>query len=125
MATCGKAVSIINDTQARSIRIDDSGLGGGVTDRLKELQNEARFGSALCNCRIKPFNFGRKARYPKKYCDIRTEMWWHLSELIRKRELKLPRNPALVEQLAAPAMLQDSSGRLRLESKDSIMAKTG
>ncbi len=47
-------------------------------------------------------------------------MWWNLAELFRKTELKIPRNPGLVEQVTAPAMLQDSSGRMRLESKDSM-----
>ena len=120
MATCGKAVSIIEETKARSIRVDDSGLGGGVTDRLKELHNQALVGSALRNCHVKPFNFGRRARYPKKYVDVRSEMWWNLGELLRQTELKIPRNPGLVEQVTAPSMLMDSSGRMLLESKDSM-----
>lgn len=120
MTTCGKAVSIIEQTKARSIRIDDSGLGGGVTDRLKELHSQARHGSTLRNCRIIPFNFGRRAAYPKKFVDVRSEMWWGLGELLRKGELRIPRNPGLVEQLTAPSMLMDSSGRMRLESKDSM-----
>ena len=119
MTTVGKAVQLIEKTRARSIRIDDSGLGGGVTDRLKELQSQSRL-SPLWNCRIKPFNCGRKARYPKKYCDVRSEMWWNLGELLRESELKIPRNAGLIEQLLGPSMLQDSSGRMRLESKDSM-----
>ena len=119
MTTVGRAVQLIEKTRARSIRIDDSGLGGGVTDRLKELQSQSRL-SPLWNCRVKPFNFGRKARYPKKYCDVRSEMWWNLGELLRESELKIPRNAGLIEQLLGPSMLQDSSGRMRLESKDSM-----
>ena len=47
-------------------------------------------------------------------------MWWNLGELLRQTELKIPRNPGLVEQVTAPSMLMDSSGRMRLESKDSM-----
>ena len=120
MATCGKAVEIVTNTQAQSIRIDDSGVGGGVTDRLRELQRGNSRGSALWGCSIQAFNFGRKAFHAKKYCDVRTEMWWHLGELLRNGTLAIPENAALIEQLTAPMMLQDSSGRLRLESKDAM-----
>ena len=48
-------------------------------------------------------------------------MWWNLGELLRENDLKIPRHAALMEQLLKPAMLQDSTGRLRLESKDSMI----
>ena len=123
MATVGKAVALINKTRARSIRIDDGGVGGGVTDRLREVRSQALNVSPLRNCGIKPFTFGRKARRPKKYCDVRTEMWWNLGELLHQAELRIPRHTALMEQLMAPAMLQDSTGRLRLESKNSMRSR--
>ncbi len=47
-------------------------------------------------------------------------MWWHLGELLNNGKLAIPENAALIEQLTAPMMLQDSSGRLRLESKDAM-----
>ena len=120
MSTCGKAVEIINETGARSIRIDDGGVGGGVTDRLREVKSGTMHGNPIRECSIEAFNFGRKAFDAQKYCDVRTEMWWNLGELLRKGELSIPADPALFEQLTAPSMLQDSSGRLRLESKDSM-----
>ena len=47
-------------------------------------------------------------------------MWWHLGELLKNEELAIPEEAALIEQLTAPMMLQDSSGRLRLEPKDAM-----
>ena len=120
MATCDKAVEIIRKTRARSIRIDDSGVGGGVTDRLREVKRDSLRGSPLSHCSIRAFNFGRKACDKNKYCDVRTEMWWHLGELLKNEELAIPEEAALIEQLTAPMMLQDSSGRLRLEPKDAM-----
>ena len=120
MSTCGRAVEIINETGARSIRIDDGGVGGGVVDRLREVKSGTMYGSPVRECTIEAFNFGRKAFHSNKYVDVRSEMWWNLGELLRKGELSIPADPALFEQLTAPSMLQDSSGRLRLESKDSM-----
>ena len=120
MATCGRAISLIEETRARSIRIDDGGVGGGVTDRLLEVQGQSMRSTALHSCQIVPFAFGMKAFDGTRFADWRSEAWWHVGEQLRAGKMQIPRDPALFEQLSAPAMLNDSTGRLRLESKDSM-----
>ena len=120
MSTCGRAVRLIEQTGARSIRIDDTGVGGGVSDRLREVQREAERGSVLPQCEVVPMGFGKKAWEPERFVDLRTEMWWNLGEQLRHGTLSIPPEPVLFQQLSTPAMLQDSTGRLRLESKDSL-----
>ena len=120
MATAGRAVQLIEETKARSIRIDDTGVGGGVTDRLWELAERSTRSAALYRCEILPFHFGSRPFHDERYADVRTEMWWNIGERLRQGEIKIPRDPALFEQLSAPLMTQDSRGRLRLESKDAM-----
>ena len=120
MATAGRAVQLIEETKARSIRIDDTGVGGGVTDRLRELGHRRAHSEALYRCEIIPFHFGSKPFHEERYADIRTEMWWNIGEKLRQGQIRIPRDPALFEQLSAPLMTQDSRGRLRLESKDAM-----
>ena len=74
MSTCGRAVRLIEQTEARSIRIDDTGVGGGVTDRLKVVQREAERGSVLQQCEGVPMGFGKKAGEPQRFVDLRTEI---------------------------------------------------
>lgn len=124
MATVGRAVQLIEKHRARSIRIDDTGVGGGVTDRLKEVQSDHSRYTPLGECESVAFIFGRKAFQPERFADVRSEMWWILSERLRQGKLQIPRNLALFEQLAAPQMLEDSTGRLRLESKDSMRRRS-
>ena len=120
MATCGRAVQLIQEHEATSIRIDDGGIGGGVTDRLLEVQASTMRRTALYECAIVPFAFGARPFNPTRFADWRSEAFWSIAERLRTGKLKIPRNPALMEQLAGPAMLNDSNGRLRLESKDSM-----
>ncbi len=120
MATVGRAVQLIDQYEARAIRIDDTGVGGGVTDRLSELAEGPSVSRALFRCEVLGFNFASKPFCEERFADIRTEMWWSLGEKLRREELKIPRDPALFEQLSAPMMLQDSRSRLRMESKDSM-----
>jgi len=38
MVTVGEIIDVLRETGAKVVRIDDTGVGGGVTDRLEELQ---------------------------------------------------------------------------------------
>jgi len=123
MATVGRAFQLIEELYPHSIRIDDTGIGGGVSDRIIELCGDAQTGQAARSVEIVTFMFGAKACCFDRYADIRTELWWNLGEMLREKRVKIPRNPALFEQLSAPMMLADSRGRLKLESKDSMRSR--
>ena len=123
MATVGRAVTLVDHYHARSIRIDDTGVGGGVTDRFKEVQEDRGASPYVQQCERIALSFGHKAFKKDRFADVRSEMWWSLGELLRHGQLKIPNDPALFEQLTAPMMLEDSSGRLRLESKDSMRSR--
>lgn len=123
MATTGRASQLIEELRPQSIRIDDTGVGGGVTDRLQELTEQSYPGQGAHTVEIVRVMFGGRAAFPDRFANIRTEMWWNLGEMLRERRIQIPNSPALFEQLTAPMMLSDSTGRLKLESKDSMRAR--
>ena len=120
MATVSRASQLIEELRPGAIRIDDTGIGGGVTDRLIELAHESYRGQALSSVEVVTFMYGGRAAFDQRYADVRTELWWNLGEMLREGRITIPKNPGLFEQLTAPMMLNDSRGRLRLESKDSM-----
>jgi hypothetical protein len=76
MQTTGEVASLARRLQAEhgrrpTVVIDDVGVGGVVTDRLREL-NEFR---------VVDFNGGRKA-FSADYPNRRSELWWQFSELL-------------------------------------------
>ena len=108
------------EAKAIPIKIDDTGLGGGVTDRLTEL------GYAVV-----PINFGEKARDPDEYFNLRSELWFAAAVMGRKRGgLDLSRlSPDVYRKLGAQlrgAKYKIQSDKtLRVESKADMKKRIG
>lgn len=99
------------------VYIDDIGVGGGVTDRLKEQDFFAR-----------PVNAAEKPDDPDTYANRRAEMYWRLRLALR---------PESDERFVIPEIFADvgkecsgihygytSSGKLKIEAKEDIKKRT-
>lgn len=98
------------------VNIDDTGVGGGVTDRLREIQKEQRLNKMM----IVPVNFGSRVPDEKAavyYDDITTYMWSIIREHLEKGTLKLKDDDELVAQLSIRKYYVTSNGKIQLESK--------
>ena len=95
--------------------VDAGGLGAGVVDRLREMGFSRR---------VTAVNFGSKASCPERYRNKRSEMWGELRDwLTDELSADLPDSDALQADLTAPGYSWDSSGRLVLESKDTMRSR--
>jgi hypothetical protein len=106
-----------------TVYVDDTGLGGGVTDRLIEVKREEK----LRYMEIVPVNFG--SRVPDKdaaenFDNMGTWLWANLREELRLGRLSFPDDTELVAQLSSRKYSLTSAGRIILESKD-YMKKRG
>ena len=88
------------------VRIDDTGVGGGVTDDMMRRGYK----------NIKAVNFGAKAIDNDKYPNWISEAWFHMAEVIGEAEL--PNNADLLMELTTRQWKMDSKGKRRIESKD-------
>jgi len=91
----------------------DSGCGGGVIDRLRQL------GYAVTEVA-----FGAAASRSTQYANKRAEMWSEMAQWV-KEVGALPDMPALKADLCSVCYDYDVSGRLRLEPKEKIKERTG
>jgi phage terminase large subunit len=96
-------VELIKKTE---IRIDDTGVGGGVTDDMMNRDYKE----------IKAVNFGAKAIDGDKYPNWISEAWFHLADVIR--EIEIPMDSDLLMELTTRQWKMDSKGKRRVESKD-------
>lgn len=110
MATAGQLQQYVT----AHLGVDDSGLGGGVTDRLQEL-------GVACE----PVLAGAKATNDTKFVNLRAEMWWALREALQAGELSLPDDRKLAADLTTVKFSYDSRGRVKLEAKDEIKRRLG
>ncbi|MDL2342323.1 MAG: PBSX family phage terminase large subunit [Patescibacteria group bacterium] len=86
------------------LKIDDTGVGGGVTDEmLKRGYN------------VVAVNFGGEAMDKDKYPNWISEAWFHMSQIMPEAEL--PYNSDLLMELTTRQWGQDNKGKRRVESK--------
>ncbi len=120
METTGRIVAAAREIRAANPRapirahIDDTGLGGGVTDRLRELRPELdREGLSL---EVVPCTFGGAG--DDYYADSGAAMWAAMRDWLKTGAI--PDDPVLVGQLSSRRQALTSKGKIRLESKDDM-----
>lgn len=69
MVTAGRVALDIDQYAPMATYVDDTGVGGGVTDRLRQLEKV-----------VTPVNFGSQALDHDRFTNRASEMWWWLRE---------------------------------------------
>ena len=92
-----------------SIYIDSIGLGSGVVDRLRELGLPAV-----------GINVSESPAMKNAYVNLRAELWGKMKNWLEQRGCAIPKDDDLLAELTAPRYSFNSSGRLRVESKDEM-----
>lgn len=113
MQTAGHIVDVkrMLGDDARVV-VDDTGVGGGVTDRLRELGHG-----------VTAFNGGERAFYPDDYPNRRSEAWFDFAEALPS--LDLDDDEQLAADLTAPTWKMDSAGRRVVERKAETKKRLG
>jgi hypothetical protein len=107
-----------DDPDVTCIVVDDTGVGGGVTDRLNE-ENVA--GGRV---RIVAFNGGEKARRSDRYVNAIAEAWLELGQAFRDGTIDIDDNPSVIAQLSARRYTVQGDRRIKLESKDDFKKRS-
>jgi hypothetical protein len=121
METTGQVVGVLRDTDATAV-VDVIGIGAGVVDRLREL-NES----------VEPFNASEKTKRLDAsgelgFTNRRSAAWWNLREMLDPDsgvEIALPDDDVLTGDLTAPTWRVMSGGRIQVEAKDDIRKRLG
>lgn len=103
---CDKLEAFINNDKTVLLKVDDTGVGGGVTDEMMRR-----------GYNVMPINFGAKAVDVDKYPNLISEAWFHMANIMDTIELK--RDNDLLMELSSRKWVMDSKGRRGVESKDS------
>jgi transcriptional regulator with XRE-family HTH domain len=93
-----------------AINVDVIGMGGGVVDRLRELGLPVR-GINVAE---------RPALDRERYMRLRDELWFEGRDWFDSRSVLIPDDPKLVSELVSPKYKLESSGKLKVESKDEM-----
>ena len=98
--------------KAEAIKVDDTGVGGGVSDQLLSMGQN-----------VVMVNFGGKAKDSNKYPNVISEMWFEFADMIN--EIDIPDDRELLQQLTSRQYKFDTKGRRKVESKDDFKKRYG
>jgi phage terminase large subunit len=93
-----------------TIKVDDTGVGGGVTDALKRL-----------GAKVIPINFGGTPKNKVKYTTVADEMWFEFPI----DEAAIPDDPDLMLELSGRLYEYDKLGRRKVEPKKLFKERFG
>lgn len=102
---CDQLEQFVGNDKEMTIKIDDTGVGGGVTDEMMR--------RGYVN--IVAINFGGAPQDKDKYPDLISEAWFHLADVIE--QIQLPLDSDLLMELSTRQWAQDSKGKRAIESK--------
>ena len=118
MTTCGKVLSITKGAMKdyakphAIIRVDDDGVGGGVTDRLREIILEDGLDIDVVAC-----HNGGRANDREHYANWITEQWCGLKKRLVDGDISLPQDDELAAQLSTRKYTLNSRDQIILEDK--------
>jgi hypothetical protein len=114
MQSVGRIVREYHETplgaRPGAINVDVIGLGAGVVDRLKEL-----------GLPVRGINVGESpATDDGRFMRLRDELWWRAREWFTSLDCTIPRDEHLIDELVGPTYKYESTGKIRVESKDDM-----
>lgn len=106
------------------VMLDDTGLGGGVTDRLREVKKERK----LNRMQVIPINAAEKIetdsaegkKEAERYNNLTTAMWANIKELLRQGDIVIEEDEKTIAQLSGRKYRMASNGKVELESKQDM-----
>ena len=91
------------------IGVDDTGVGGGVTDGLEDNGLE-----------VDAVNFGESPVDKDTFENRKAEIYWNLREAIRDKQIELPDDKELINELCSMKYDYTRKQKIKIESKDDM-----
>ena len=125
MTVAGEVVRALKETGATAVKIDDTGLGGGVTDRLRELRSEGRIPAYV---EIVAVNVGESCRdmgQIERFKNLRMQVNWMMRDIFNSGLLDIDENDDdLASQAVQVRYKVHSDGIMWMEKKDDMKKRT-
>lgn len=107
--TIGRIKVLNNSYKFDAIGVDDTGVGGGVTDGLEDQSID-----------VDAMNFGANPIDTDQFENLKAEIYWNLRQAIKDKEISLPDDKELINQLCSIKYKFTRKGKIAIESKDDM-----
>lgn len=121
MTTTGLIITLAKDLMKKyrkprcTVKVDDDGVGGGVTDRLREVIREQHLYITVVPCHNGGISDDRE-----HYENWGTESWAHVRDLLQEGGIELMNDEDLIGQLTTRKYKITSKGKIVLETKEEM-----
>lgn len=110
MKTVGLGIKVFQesgfDKSMDTFVVDDTGVGGGVTDRLREL-----------GYNVIAVNFGSASSEPEAYVNLKAEIFWELRQCFYHQKIQVTDCGKMVAQIPMIRFAYNSQAKLEIVSK--------
>jgi hypothetical protein len=122
-----RILTVINPLdQFTRVNIDDTGNGGGTTDRMREASDDAMNSNMPAHQYVlAAYNFGRGPSNPDKFHDITSELYWNLRDWFFKKQIAIPYDKQLFNELVGRRWTITPQKKIKVESKEEYKKRTG
>lgn len=112
------------------LNIDDTGNGGGTTDRLRQISREKmNSGQPSHRYTVNAYNFSSKDfmndEDKEKYHDITSFLYWNLRTQFLNKAIALYEDKQLFAELVGRRWFINKSGKIQVESKQEYKERSG
>jgi hypothetical protein len=115
----------IAESGATSVKVDAIGVGWGLAGDVRQ---RIRRGDVRHQCAVHAVKVSEAASDPARFKNLRAELWWTGRELSQQQAWDLSgaeQADTVCGELALPRWKPDPAGRVQVEPKDDIRARTG
>lgn len=102
---CDKLELFVDYDKTVLIKVDDTGVGGGVTDEMMKR-----------GYNVMAINFGARPNDPDKYPNLISEAWFYMQTIID--QISISNDKDLLTEFSSRQWAMDSKGKRGVESKD-------
>lgn len=106
--TSGRIISHHREEGFDAIAVDDTGVGGGVTDAVEDAGYD-----------VDAMNFGAQP-IDDRFENLKAEIYWNLREDIKTKSIELPDDKELISQLCSIKYKFTRKGKIAIESKEEL-----
>ena len=112
------------------VNIDDTGNGGGTTDRMREASRESMAGGAPAHqYALRPYVMSSKEMMTEedkvKFDDITSKLYWNLRQWFYTKSIAMYFDQQLYDELVSRRWGITKQGKIKVESKDEYKKRTG
>jgi hypothetical protein len=123
-----RTIKTQQETNASAIKVDDNGVGGGVTDQLRKAQRDGiviagQIMKLSPTVKIVPINFGEGCEQPndiEQFANVKAKYYWGIRTQLQDGDMDIEEDDDLLAQASCVRYSLNSRGQIAIETKEEI-----